>query len=83
VYCAALPEAGLGVALKVDDGNTARAAEVVMAVLLQALVAPRSESDAALLADLAEPALRNWRGLAVGRLAPHEHLRQAAKRAGA
>ena len=81
VYCAALPEAGLGVALKMDDGNTARAAEVVMAALLQALVAPRSDADAALLAELAAPRLSNWRGLEVGRLAPHEQLRQAAKRA--
>jgi L-asparaginase II len=81
VYCAALPEAGLGVALKMDDGNTARAAEVVMAALLQAFVAPRSDADAALLAELAAPRLNNWRGLEVGRLAPHEQLRQAAKRA--
>jgi L-asparaginase II len=33
VYCAALPELGLGVAIKMDDGNNARAAEVVMAAL--------------------------------------------------
>ncbi len=38
VYCAALPERGLGVALKVDDGNNARAAEVVMAALIEAYV---------------------------------------------
>jgi L-asparaginase II len=79
VYCAALPEAGLGVALKMDDGNTARAAEVAMAALLQAFVVPRTDADAALLAELAEPRLRNWRGLAVGCLAPNESLRQAAK----
>jgi len=83
VYCAALPEAGFGVALKMDDGNTARAAEVAMAALLQALVAPLTDVDAALLAELAEPRLRNWRGLAVGRLTPHESLRQAAKPASA
>ena len=38
VYCAALPERGLGVAIKIDDGNTARAAEVVMAALIEAFV---------------------------------------------
>ena len=38
VYCAALPERGLGVALKIDDGNNARAAEVVMAALIEAFV---------------------------------------------
>jgi len=37
-YCAALPEAGLGVAIKMDDGNTARAAEVVMAALIEKLL---------------------------------------------
>ena len=31
VYCAALPEQGLGVAIKMDDGNNARGVEVVMA----------------------------------------------------
>src|SRR4051812_36044382 len=38
VYCAALPERGLGVAIKIDDGNTARAAEVVMAAAIEAFV---------------------------------------------
>jgi len=81
MYCAALPEAGLGIALKMDDGNTSRAAEVVMAVLLQALVEAHTDAESALLAELAAPTLRNWRGLAVGRLAPHEGLQREAKRA--
>ena len=34
----ALPELGLGVALKMDDGNNARAAEVVMAAVAAALL---------------------------------------------
>lgn len=68
VYCAALPEQGLGVALKMDDGNTARAAEVVMAALLQVLVA-RDDADQAVLAPLADVTLRNWNGMTVGRLA--------------
>ena len=38
VYCAALPGRGLGVALKIDDGNNARAAEVVMAAVIEAFV---------------------------------------------
>jgi L-asparaginase II len=67
VYCAALPELGVGVALKIDDGNNARAAEVVMATLIQALVV-RDAADAAFIAPLAEVALRNWNGLLVGRL---------------
>ena len=36
VYCAALPEQGLGVAIKIDDGNNARACEVVMAAVVEA-----------------------------------------------
>jgi L-asparaginase II len=67
VYCAALPELGLGVAIKMDDGNTARAAEVALAALLQRLL-PLAGEDAALVAALAEPPLRNWRGIEVGRL---------------
>ena len=35
VYCAALPERGLGVAIKIDDGNNARAAEVAMAAVIE------------------------------------------------
>lgn len=80
MYCAALPDAGLGVALKMDDGNNARAAEVVMAALLQAFVTPCNDAESALLAELAAPRLRNWRGLEVGRLAPHEGLAGGPKR---
>jgi len=76
VYCAALPEHGWGLAIKVDDGNTARAAEVVLCAALQALLA-RDEADHAVLAPRAEPVLRNWRGLAVGALRPTTALRQA------
>lgn len=83
MYCAALPAAGLGIALKMDDGNNARAAEVAMAALLQAYVVPRSAAESVLLDALAEPRLRNWRGLEVGRLAPHEALRNEAKRTSA
>ena len=83
VYCAALPEQGLGIALKMDDGTTARAAEVALAALLQGLLAPLDDAGQALLAGLARPALRNWQGLEVGRLAPHATLDEAAKRSGA
>jgi L-asparaginase II len=69
VYCAALPERGLGVAIKMDDGQTARAAEVVMAQVLAALVA-RDDADHALLQPLREVSLTNWNGLPVGRLRP-------------
>jgi L-asparaginase II len=77
VYGAALPERGLGIAIKVDDGQSARAAEVVLAALLQALV-QRDEADAALLAPLARPVLRNWNGTDVGSLRPAPALQQLA-----
>ena len=69
VYCAALPELGLGVALKIDDG-AARAAEAAMAAVALALL--RSEDE--LLRGYSHAALRNWRGLHVGSLRPAEAL---------
>jgi L-asparaginase II len=77
VYCAALPEIGLGVALKMDDGNTARAAEVVMAAVIEARLALDGE-DAALMRSLREVELRNWNGLEVGSLRAAEVLRVRA-----
>jgi L-asparaginase II len=69
MYCAALPEAGLGVALKTDDGNNARASEVAVAALLRGLGVARSDSERALLDGLSSVALHNWRGVEVGRVA--------------
>ncbi len=69
VYCAAVPELGLGVALKMDDGNTARACEVVMAAAIERLLA-LDEADAAFMETLSHPVLRNWNGIEVGGLRP-------------
>jgi L-asparaginase II len=77
VYCAALPEVGLGVALKMDDGNTARAAEVVMAAVIEARLALDGE-DAALMRSLSQVEMRNWNGLEVGSLRAAEGLRAGA-----
>jgi len=68
VYCAAIPELGLGMALKCDDG-AGRAAEVIMAALLSRLFA----SDATLasaLAEKARPQMTNWNGIVVGQQRP-------------
>jgi L-asparaginase II len=65
VHCAALPELGLGIAVKMDDGNNGRASEVVMAALLRALL-PLDEAD--FLQALCDVPLVNWNGLEVGRL---------------
>jgi L-asparaginase II len=79
VYCAALPEAGLGVAIKIDDGNNARAAEVVMAAVIDACV--RLDADeAGFMRGLSSQALRNWNGIEVGRLQAEPVLRDALAR---
>jgi L-asparaginase II len=67
VYCAAFPLRGLGVAVKIDDGNTARAAEVVMASLIAAL-APLDGEEHAFVQSLSTLSMRNWNGIEVGHL---------------
>lgn len=66
VYCATLPELGYGIALKVDDGNT-RAAEAMMAALVLRFL-PLSEAERSAVTALAEPVLKNWNGIEVGRI---------------
>ncbi len=66
VYCAALPEVGLGVAIKCDDG-AARAAEVVMASVIRRFLT-LSETEQQAVDGLAAPVLKNWKGIEVGRL---------------
>jgi L-asparaginase II len=78
MYCAALPQVGLGVAIKIDDGNNSRACEVAMAALIESLVPLLNDAERVLLAALSDLALRNWRGLDVGRLAAHSTLRRLA-----
>lgn len=75
VYCAALPEQGLGVALKMDDGNTARAAEVVMAAVIEALVS-LDEAEAAFMRGFSDMTMHNWNGLEVGGLRAAPVLRR-------
>jgi len=63
VFMAALPERGLGIALKIDDGGT-RAAETVMAGLLVEL--GLADPDDPRIARHRNPPLKNWRGDVVG-----------------
>ena len=81
VYCAALPECGLGVALKIDDGNNARAAEVAMATLIEACLR-LDDTEATLLRSLSQVELKNWNGIEVGSLRAGDALRHAAVRTG-
>ena len=69
VYCAALPELGLGLALKMDDGNNARAAEVALVALVESLL-PLNDADRAFVEPLRDVTLKNWNGRLVGRLKP-------------
>jgi L-asparaginase II len=64
VYCGAIPHAGLGFALKVDDG-AARAAEVAVARMLAALDCWSADEKIS-LQDFSHSTLRNWRKLEVG-----------------
>jgi L-asparaginase II len=66
VYCAALPEQGLGIALKCDDGQ-GRAAEVMLAAFVRKVL-PLEGEQAKGVAELASPILKNWNGIEVGRL---------------
>ncbi len=68
VHVAALPEQGLGIAVKCADG-AARAAEVAMAALLTRHLPP-SLAERPALAERCRPTLRNWAGTTVGRLRP-------------
>jgi len=74
VHCAALPELGLGVAVKMDDGNNARACEVVMAALVERLL-PLADDDAGFVRGFSEVTLRNWNGIEVGSLRADPGLR--------
>jgi L-asparaginase II len=69
VHCAAIPELGLGIAVKCDDG-AGRAADVILAALVRRLLA----LDPAITASFDHPPLTNWNGITVGALRPAEAL---------
>ena len=68
VYCAALPEQGLGVAIKCEDG-AGRAAQVIMAMVVDRFL-PMQEEQRAAFAPLLRPTLLNWNRIQVGSLRP-------------
>jgi len=74
VFCGALPEQGIGVALKCDDGAT-RAAEVAMAAMIARFL-PLTEDERGALERFVLPTLRNWNGIEVGGLRPTSELLQ-------
>jgi L-asparaginase II len=68
VYCAALPNEGLGIAVKCDDG-AGRAAEVMTAAALARFL--KGDADRAALEGFVRPKLSNWNGITVGELRPN------------
>ena len=68
VYCGAIPEFGLGIALKADDGGT-RAAEVMMASVLEGLM-DLDDEEAAVLDRLVNPPILDRKGAEVGEIRP-------------
>ena len=78
VYCAALPDRGLGVAIKIDDGNNARAAEVAMAAVIEAFVA-LDDAEAVFMRSFSDASMVNWSGTEVGRLVATPVLRSLAR----
>ncbi|MGZ5747156.1 MAG: asparaginase [Caldimonas sp.] len=77
VFCAAFPERGFGVAIKIDDGNNARAAEVAMAATIEAFVG-LDAADASFMRGLSDVTLRNWNEIEVGALRATDQLRRIA-----
>ena len=77
VYGAALPALGFGAAIKIDDGNNARAAEVAMAALVETFVA-LDDDERVFMRGFSDLPLHNWSGIEVGRLAAADTLRAIA-----
>lgn len=71
IYCAAVPKLGLGIALKVEDGDGKSASVALVAILLEILArpgAPQLSLDA--LAKHERLPIRNTRDVVVGALEP-------------
>lgn len=76
VFCGSLPQLGLGIAIKCDDGS-GRAAEATIAALISRLL-PLEDTERSILASFARPILRNWNGIEVGSLKVSEAIAGAS-----
>lgn len=72
VYCALLPDAGISIAVKCEDG-AGRAAESMVAAAMARFFEPGSEARERLLA-LANRTMRNWNGIEVGQIRASQAL---------
>jgi L-asparaginase II len=68
VYCAAVPELGLGIAIKCDDG-AGRAAQAIVAALIARLLKADAELADGLM-TMSRPPLLNRNGIVVGEVRP-------------
>ena len=75
VFCVSFPKAGLGLALKIDDGHDG-AARVALGAALHACGLTTAE-DADALSDWFAPVTTNSRGDVVGREEPASGWREA------
>ncbi len=71
VFTAILPDRGLGVAVKIEDGAT-RGAECAMAAMLVRLGV--ADAQHPLVQNRLNPTLKNYAGLTVGRIQPAQEL---------
>ena len=69
VFCGAIPELGLGIALKCDDGGT-RASEAMMAAVIAHLL-PQDDPLSEAVAQLAHPDISNRNNFKVGETRVH------------
>ena len=69
VYCGAIPELGLGLALKAEDGAT-RAAESAVAAILTMVLADHDADLAERYRGLARTRITSWTGRPAGEIAP-------------
>jgi len=77
VYCGAIPEAGLGIAVKCDDGAT-RAAEAMMAATLAALL-PMTAAERNLFGERLARPIASRAGVKVGETRPIADLVDAIR----
>jgi len=79
VFCGAVPELGLGIALKCDDGAT-RASEVMMAAVLEAML-EMNEDEAKTLDRLVNPPVLTRREVRAGDIRPAKDFLASLKSA--
>ncbi len=76
VYCAAIPELGLGVAIKCDDGTT-RAADTIIATVIANLL-PAGDAEGEAIRTIAVQTLKNWNAIEVGEVRPFPDFKSLA-----